>query len=60
MYNNGELVVEDSVSIDTERSFNSETVDFTAEYPLELAFVLKDFKENDSGLEYIGANNQQM
>lgn len=60
MYNNWALVVEDSVSITTERSFNSETVDFSAQYPLELAFVLKDFKENDSGLEYIGQNNQQM
>ena len=28
--------------------------------PLVLNFVVKDFKENDTGLEYIGANNQQM
>ena len=60
MYNNGELVVEDSVSITTERSFNAETKEFRSQYPLHLAFVLKDFKENDSGLEYIGTDRQQM
>ncbi len=55
-----DLIVEDSVSIATERSFNAETVTFDADYPLHLNFILKDFKENDTGLEYIGANNQQM
>ncbi len=55
-----DLIVEDSVSITTERSFNAESVTFNADYPLELNFILKDFKENDTGLEYIGANNQQM
>ncbi|MEM7343357.1 MAG: PEBP family protein [Chloroflexota bacterium] len=54
------LIVEDSVSITTERSFNAEAVTFNADYPLHLNFILKDFKENDTGLEYIGANNQQM
>ena len=54
------LIVEDSVPITTERSFNAETFSFDASYPLVLAFVLKDFKQNDSGLEYIGAANQQM
>ncbi len=55
-----DLVLEDSVSITTERSFNSETGTFVADYPLQLNFVLKDYKEDDTGLEYIGANNQQM
>ena len=55
-----ELLVEDSVSITTERSFNAESVTFNADYPLTLNFILKDFKENDTGLEYIGARNQQM
>lgn len=55
-----ELIVEDSVSITTERSFNAETATFEAGYPLHLNFILKDFKENDTGLEYIGARNQQM
>ena len=45
-----ELIVEDSVSITTERSFNAEMVTFNADYPLYLNFILKDFKENDSGL----------
>ncbi|NNE98369.1 MAG: PEBP family protein [Pyrinomonadaceae bacterium] len=53
-------IKEDSVPITTERSFNSETFTFVGEYPLTLNFVLKDFKENDTGLEYIGSRRQQM
>ena len=53
-------IVEDSVSIGTERSFNAEAFVFNADYPLQLNFVAKDFKENDTGLEYIGRGNQQM
>ncbi|MEQ1874673.1 MAG: PEBP family protein [Ilumatobacteraceae bacterium] len=60
LYVNGVLVGEDSVSIDTERSFNAETITFTASYPLTIAMVTKDFKETDSGLEYIGTDRQQM
>jgi hypothetical protein len=60
LYLGEELLIEDSVSITTERSFNAESFTFKADYPLHLNFILKDFKENDSGLEYIGANNQQM
>ena len=59
-YLGDELIVEDSVSITTERSFNAEKVTFNGDYPLHLNFILKDYKENDTGLEYIGANNQQM
>ena len=55
-----DLLIEDSVPITTERSFNAERVIFDADYPVHLNFVLKDFKENDSGLEYIGDRNQQM
>lgn len=54
------LIKEDSVPITTERSFNAESFTFTAEYPLVFNFVLKDFKENDTGLEYIGSFRQQM
>lgn len=54
------LILEDSVPITTERSFNAESFTFNASYPLQLNFILKDFKENDTGLEYIGARNQQM
>lgn len=60
VYVDGELVGEDSVPITTERSFNSETFTFDASYPFTLAIEAKDFKETDSGLEYIGEDNQQM
>ena len=60
LYVNGELVGEDSTPITTERSFNAETITFTAAYPLTIAIEAKDFKETDSGLEYIGQRNQQM
>ena len=57
---NGEQVAQDSVSITTERSFNAETFSFEAERPFVLGLVAKDFKENDTGLEYIGTRRQQM
>lgn len=60
LYVNGELVGEDSVPITTERSFNAETMSFDADYPLTIAIEAKDFKETDSGIEYIGEGNQQM
>jgi hypothetical protein len=55
-----DLLLEDSVPITTERSFNQETLTFDADYPLQLNFIMKDFKENDTGLEYIGTDRQQM
>ena len=60
LYVNGEKVGEDSVPITTERSFNSETITFSATYPLTLALEVKDYVENDSGLEYIGTDRQQI
>ena len=60
LYANGEVVGEDSVPITTERSFNSETFTFQASYPLTIGAISKDFKESDSGLEYIGTDRQQM
>lgn len=56
----GTQVAEDSVSITTERSFNAESFTFEAERPFVIGLVAKDFKENDTGLEYIGSNRQQM
>jgi hypothetical protein len=53
-------IIEDSVSITTERSFNKESFSFDGVYPLVLNWVLKEYKKNDSGLEYIGLANQQM
>ena len=55
-----ELIVEDSTPLTTERSFNAEAFVFNADYPMQLNFLVRDFKENDTGLEYIGARNQQM
>lgn len=60
LYINGVLVGEDSVPITTERSFNSETISFQASYPFTIAMVTKDFKQNDTGLEYINTDRQQM
>lgn len=57
---NGEQVAEDSVPITTERSFNAESFVFEAEKPFVIGLIAKDFKENDSGLEYIGTRRQQM
>ena len=54
------LIIEDSTPITTERSFNAEAFVFNADYPLQLNFVAKDFKQDDTGLEYIGRGNQQM
>ena len=59
MHVNGEKIVEDSVPITTERSFNAETVTFSADLPMTIAIMAKDFKENDTGLEYIGSRRQQ-
>lgn len=57
---NGVLIGEDSVPITTERSFNAETFVFEASYPFTVGIEAKDFKETDSGIEYIGEANQQM
>ena len=57
---NGTQVAEDSVPITTERSFNAESFTFEAERPFTIGLVAMDFKENDTGLEYIGTRRQQM
>lgn len=59
-YLNGEVLVEDSTPITTERSFNREQAQFSAEGDFVIAFELKDFKQDDTGLEYIGSWHQQM
>lgn len=59
-YLNDNLVKQDSVSITTERSFNKESFSFEATRPFVLNFIAKDFKANDTGLEYIGTRKQQM
>ena len=57
---NGTEVAHDSVPITTERSFNSESFSFQADTPFTIGLIAKDFKENDTGLEYIGSRKQQM
>ena len=56
----GVQVGQDTVPITTERSFNAESFSFEAERPFVIGLVAKDFKENDTGLEYIGSRRQQM
>lgn len=60
VYVDGEKIGEDSVPITTERSFNAETYTFDAQMPFTVSIEAKDFKETDSGIEYIGEPNQQM
>lgn len=59
-YVGDELVMEDSVPITTERSFNAESFTFETTLPAQLNFIIKDYKENDSGLEYIGSPRVQL
>ena len=56
----GVQVAADSVPITTERSFNAESFAFEAQRPFVIGLVAKDFKQNDTGLEYIGTRRQQM
>lgn len=60
MYIGDRKVVKDSVPVTTERSFNAETFTFDATPPLTASLVLRDYIQNDTGLEYIGTPNQQM
>ena len=56
----GRALIEDSVPITTERSFNAERFTFRATPPVVLAFTFRDFMQNETGLEYIGSHRQQM
>ncbi len=60
LYVDETLIKEDSVSFTTERSFNSEVFSFDATYPLHFNVILKDYIQNDTGLEYIGTDRQQI
>ncbi len=60
LYVDGRNVLTDSVPITTERSFNAEVGEFVTSLPAQVAFVAKDYKEDDTGLEYIGTRKQQM
>lgn len=60
LYAGEELIKEDSVPYNTERSFNKDSFEFDVQLPATLSFVIKDFKENDTGLEYIGSPRVQI
>jgi hypothetical protein len=60
LYSGDELIEEDPVRYKTERSFNSESFTFDSMLPARLSIVIKDYTENDTGLEYIGSSRQQM
>ena len=57
---NGAPLIEDSVAFNTERSFNAERVTFNTDLPAIVGFEFRDFRENDTGLEYIGTGRQQI
>lgn len=57
---NGAPLIEDSVPFKTERSFNAERVTFSTDLPATVAFEFRDFRQNDTGLEYIGTGRQQV
>ena len=52
--------MEDSVAITTERSLNAESFSSESEPPYTIGLIAKNFKENDTGLEYLGTCRQQM
>ena len=54
------LIAQDSVSITTERSFNSEVFTFATTYPVHINVLLKDYIQDDTGLEYVGTDRQQI
>ncbi|WP_323767433.1 PEBP family protein [Marinovum sp.] len=56
----GRKVAEDSVPITTERSFKAESFTFDADRPFVIGVIAMDYKANDTGLEYIGTDRQQM
>lgn len=60
IYVDDKLLMEDSTPYNTERSFNADTQIFELELPARLNVIMKDFKENDTGLEYIGSPRQQI
>ena len=59
LYAGDVLIKEDSVPYNTERSFNTESFTFSITLPAQLSVIMKDFKQDDTGLEYIGTPHQQ-
>lgn len=59
-YVDEELVKEDPIPFMTEQSFNGASFTFNVELPAQGALIVKDYYEDDTGLEYIGGSRQQM
>lgn len=59
-YVGDKLVHEDTTPFATERSFNADTFSFETKLPVELNVIIRDYMENESGLEYIGSRRQQI
>ena len=60
LYVEDRLVAEDTVPFKTETSFNSDFFEFSTTLPAQMTIIMKDFYEDDSGLEYIGRRCQQI
>ena len=60
LYSGDELIFEDSVKYLTERSFNAESFEFDITLPAKLSVIIKDYKEDNTGLEYLGTRRQQI
>ena len=60
LYRGDRLIQEDSVAFNTEQSFNKESFTFASELPAQMGVIIKDYFEDDTGLEYIGSRRQQM
>ena len=59
LYSGNTLIKEDSTPYKTEMSFNTEAFTFTTALTAQLSVIMKDYIENDTGLEYIGSRRQQ-
>lgn len=59
LYVDEELVMEDPIPFMTEQSFNGASFTFNVELPAQGAMIVKDYYENDTGLEYIGERGRQ-
>ena len=59
VYVNDDIIMEAPASMSTERSSNADTGIFSVAQAAIRVIKAKDFKENESGLEYIGSNRQQ-
>ena len=60
LYAGDELIMEDSVPFNTEQSFNSESFTFETDPSSVLSVLVRDYMEDDTGLEYLGTRRQML